>query len=289
LKTPERIMKYVTFIPLVLLFAGCATGRGGEAGMPLAPFERVSDGQRIGFQTMLGELAQARLLFIGELHDNREHHRLQLETIKALHRSGVRIAIGLEMFRVESQQYLDHWVAGKLDVLTFMEIYRDNWTIPWELYDSIFLYARNNGIPLIGLNAPRKIMQKVYRQGFAALTPEERGELPPDVTCRVDKPYMDFVRRNFVMHSPDPTMFIHFCEAQLLRNKVMADRLVSYLAKEPERVVVVLAGVGHAMRRGVPDEVEGLRPLQMRIVMPLLHEAAAEPLDKGDADYVVRE
>lgn len=287
MKTPEQIMKYAALIPLVLLLAGCTIGWGGQAGMPVAPFERVSDGQRVGFQAMLGDLAQARLIFIGELHDNREHHRLQLETIKALHRSGVRITIGLEMFRVESQQYLDRWVAGKLDLQSFMEIYRDNWTIPWELYDSIFLYARNNGIPLIGLNAPREIMQKVYRLGFAALTPEERGQLPPDVTCRVDKPYMDFVRRNFVLHTADPTMFFRFCEAQLLRNKVMANRLVSYLEKKPDRVVVVLAGVGHAMRRGVPDEVERLRPLTIRVVMPKLHEAAAEPLEKRDADYMV--
>ncbi len=272
-------------ITAALLLAGCATDRG----MPTAPFERISDGQRVGFHSMLGDLAQARLIFIGELHDNREHHRLQLETIKALHSSGVRIAIGLEMFRVESQQYLDDWVAGKLDVLSFMAIYRDNWTIPWELYDSIFLYARNNGIPLIGLNAPREIMQKVYRLGFSALSPEERGQLPPDVTCRVDKPYMDFVRRNFVMHTADQAMFFRFCEAQLLRNKVMADRLVSYLAKEPDRVVVVLAGVGHAMRKGVPDEVEVLRSLQMRVVMPRLHEVAAEPLEKRDADYVMKE
>ncbi len=71
-------MKYAALIPLVLLLAGCTIGWGGQAGMPVAPFERVSDGQRVGFQAMLGDLAQARLIFIGELHDNREHHRLQL-------------------------------------------------------------------------------------------------------------------------------------------------------------------------------------------------------------------
>lgn len=228
------------------------------------------------------------MVFLGELHDNREHHRLQLEVIKALKGSGARLTIGLEMFRTESQPALDRWVAGNMDLLAFMAIYRENWTIPWDAYDEILLYARNNAIPLLALNVSDGVMQKVYRQGFAALTPEELKLLPPDVTCRVDKPYMDFVRRNFVWHSGDEATFRHFCEAQLLRNKVMADRLVGYHRQEPDRLLVVVTGVGHAMRSAVPDEVKELAPLKMRIVIPRLNEIAAESIRKKDADYLMQ-
>jgi uncharacterized iron-regulated protein len=260
----------------------------GGRGAPGPQFERVADGQRVGFHEMLTDLRSSRLIFIGELHDNPAHHQLQLEVIKGLQRSGAKIAIALEMFRAENQQGLDMWVNGSLGIIEFMEFYRDNWTLPWELYDSLFLYARNNGIPLIAMNAQNSVMQKVYRQGFEALSPEERKLLPSAVTCSVDKSYMNFVRRNFVWHSSDESTFMHFCEAQLLRNKVMAHNLSSYLDRNPDRVVVVITGVGHAMRRGIPEELAALKPVTAKILMPLLHELAAESLQKNDADYLTR-
>ncbi|WP_041970784.1 ChaN family lipoprotein [Geobacter sp. OR-1] len=255
---------------------------------PEAPFERAADGRRIGFHEMLTDLRTSRVVFIGELHDNPSHHQLQLEIIKWLHRSGAKITVALEMFRAQNQGYLNMWINGDLGVLEFMNQYRNNWTLPWELYDSIFLYARNSGIPLLALNAPDNIMQKVYRQGFKALTQEEKRFLPPDVSCSVDKPYMNFIRRNFVWHSNDEATFIHFCEAQQLRNKFMAYTLSDYLDRNPDRVVVVVTGVGHAMRRGIPDELASIKPMQVKIVMPFLHELAAESLQKGDADYLTR-
>lgn len=270
---------------VTMLLAGCAAPTARTSRLP---FEEMRSGRRVGFAEMMGDVRRARLIFVGELHDNQEHHRLQLEMIKALQASGSRLAIGMEMFRAESQPALDRWVAGTMDLLEFMAIYRDNWTIPWEAYNEILLYARNNRIPLVALNAPREIMQKVYRQGFGSLTPEELRNLPQDVTCRVDKPYMDFVRRSFVWHSTDDAMLRYFCEAQLLRNKVMADRLNAYLIKEPARQMIVVTGVGHALRWGVPDEFAGLSHVEMRIVIPQLSEATAESLHRDDADYVMR-
>jgi len=275
----------VAVLTAFIFLAGCMTA--GKR-TPAAPFERMSDGKNVGFHEMMSDFRSSRLVFIGELHDNPSHHQLQLEVIKGLHSSGVKVAIAFEMFRAESQLQLDSWVNGGLGILEFMDIYRNNWTLPWEMYDAMFLYARNNGIPMIAMNAPDGVMQKVYRLGFQGLTQEERSLLPPDVTCNVDKPYMNFVRRNFVWHSSDESTFIHFCEAQLLRNKVMAKYLSNYLDRNPEVVVVVVTGVGHAMRRGIPDELELQKPVRTRILMPQLSELAAETLQSGDADYITR-
>lgn len=284
-------MKMRIFILLAILIncctlAGCMTGvRKGEA---VPPFERVADGRRMWFPEMLSDLRTSRAVFIGEIHNIPAHHQLQLEVIKGLHNSGVKIAIALEMFRAESQQGLDMWVNGNMGLMEFMALYRDNWTLPWETYDSIFLFARNNRIPLIAMNAPDRIMKKVYRQGFEALSAEDRRYLPSGVTCSVDKPYMNFVRRNFVWHTTDETAFTYFCEAQLLRNKMMAHHISQYLDRNPSSQVVVVTGVGHAMRRGIPDELEEINPVKVKILMPHLDELAAESLQKGDADYLTK-
>lgn len=280
-----RLPVFILLVSVVIALSGCVTGNRIS---PSAPFERVLDGQRVGFNEMIRDLGAADAVFIGELHDNPDHHRLQLEIIKGIHQSGKKVAIALEMFRAENQYWLDRWVDGNLGVLQFMELYRSNWTLPWEMYDSIFLYARNNRIPLVALNAPDGIMKKVYRNGFDSLNEEEKRILPPNVTCSVDKSYMNFVRRNFVWHSSDEGTFIRFCEAQLLRNKVMAYRVSDYLKRNSGTVLVVVTGVGHAMRRGIPEELAGMNQLKTRIVMPVLHDLASESLQKSDADYITR-
>jgi uncharacterized iron-regulated protein len=238
---------------------------------------------------MFNDLLSAQIIFVGELHDNMAHHQLQLDLIKAFKSSGVKFTIGLEMFRAESQPVLDLWSTGGLELFLFKDIYSENWTIPWEAYDSILLYARNNNIPLVAMNAPKSIMQKVYRQGFSSLSKDEKDLLPADIGCSVDRPYMDFIRRNYVWHSDDESSFRYFCEAQLLRNKMMAINLLRYLIKHPDEKILVLTGVGHAMRRGVPDEVTNIKAVKIKIVMPQLDELAAEALKKGDADYILRE
>ncbi|KAF0216669.1 MAG: hypothetical protein FD174_3606 [Geobacteraceae bacterium] len=258
-----------------------------DSGLCEGEITRIADGKLIGFAGMIEDIKGSSIVFAGELHDSREHHRIQLDVIKALHKAGVPLAIGLEMFDSENQPALDQWVAGKMELLDFVQIYRQNWTIPWPMYDSILLYARNNGIPLIALNVPRDIVQKVYRSGVSSLSVEEKKVLPPDITCRIDAPYMKFIKSIYAGHLTEGSSLEYFCEAQLLRNKTMAWYLMAYLKKNPQRLVVVLTGVGHAMKRGVPEEIPRESGLRYRVIIPQLSEPAMDTLKKSDADYLI--
>src|SRR5512135_384687 len=59
-------------------------------------------------------LRQKRIVVVGEEHTHAGHHRAQLRVIQALAESGAQVAIGLEMFRRDSQADLDRWVAGEM-------------------------------------------------------------------------------------------------------------------------------------------------------------------------------
>jgi uncharacterized iron-regulated protein len=247
---------------------------------------RVGDRQPISFARMAEEIKGARLIFVGEKHDRKADHRFQLEVITALKRAGVPIAIGLEMFTAGNQGDLDRWVAGKLDQERFIASYYRNWGMVWPLYRDIFLYARTDGIPLVGINVSREIPRKVAREGFAALTPTERRELPADITCDVSPAYMALIRRAYAAHMGSDDSFTRFCEAQMLWNKTMAWHVAGYLRSHPGVCMVVLAGSGHAMKPGIPEEVRRETGIVAKVILPEDEGFSRETVTESDADYL---
>jgi len=155
----------------------------------------------------------------------------------------------------------------KLSEKDFQRLYYDNWGFSWPLYRDIFLYARKHKIPVIGLNVPREVTRQVARQGFASLTPEQIGELPK-VTCNVDAAYMDFIRRSFEAHAHEDMNLTYFCEAQLVWDTAMAWNLLTFLRENPKHTVVVLAGHGHAWKRGIPEQIQRQATVAYRVILP---------------------
>ena len=238
---------------------------------------------------MVEDLATARVIFLGEFHDRREHHRMELSVIEALQRRGVPLALGLEMFDRESQATLDLWGKGDLSVPDFIAAYRQNWTIDWAEYDQILLFARNNRIPLVALNVPDDIISRVAHGGAAALRPSDLDRLPRGVSTAVSDSYRAFLRRAFTSHAPGMGKdgFDAFCDAQGVRNSTMALAAASYLERHPERTMVVIAGVGHTMRRAVAAELARRAPqLATRIVIPLTKGELPVGIEPEDADYL---
>lgn len=257
------------------------------ASIPVTGIKKVADGRIVTFNEMVADIKDDRLIFIGEVHNNKAHHDLQLQVIQALHAAGVPLAIGLEMFSFDRQAALDQWIERKMELLEFMQVYRENWTLSWEQYDRILLFARKHNIPLLGLNAPRELVQKVYRSGFASLTADDKTWLPPGITCRIDTPYMKFISEMYEEHDMRGATLEHFCEAQSVRNQTMAWVALHYLAKNPQRQMVVMTGIGHAMKRGVPDELSQLSNLRYKVIIPHLSPVAMDTISGSDADYLV--
>jgi uncharacterized iron-regulated protein len=250
---------------------------------------RVSDRKTISYGQMIEDIRKAKLIFVGETHDNKMHHRFQLDVIKGLHDLKIPIAVGLEMFTADNQAILDRWTAGTISEDNFIQAYYANWNFPWPLYGDIFLYAKDNRIPLIGLNVSPEIAQKVAQSGFSFLTKEEREKLPPETGCVVDKEYMEFIRRAYAMHGHRDKQFLYFCEAQLLWDQVMARNLLEFLRKNPDKTVVVLTGNGHAWKRGIPEQVRTLsEKTHYRVLLPFVSGyIGPSEIAYEDADYIL--
>ena len=269
---------FLMLLAILLIMPGCS----------ITHALRVADRSTVDVRTMIDEVSSVPVVFVGERHDSAAHHKLQLEVLKGLKAKGKSLAIGMEMFEGSSQKALDDWSAGKTSTYAFVRIYQGNWrNLPYSLYEDVFDYARDNRIPIVALNAPRKTVEKVSRQGFSSLTSDDRRLLPPGADAEVSDAYLDFIRSSYAAHLKNVDRFRHICEAQMLRNRVMASRIRDYHQLHPESVMVVITGGGHARGKGgIPAE---LGSLPFRIILPPVPGLSAESIRSEDTDYLLEE
>ena len=243
--------------------------------------------QAVALSGLVPALSMADVVIVGESHGHLGHHAAQLSIIQALHRFGTPVAVGLEMFQQREQHVLDDWVAGRLSEPEMVQAFARNWGVQWPAYRNIFLYCRDHGLPMVGLNVPREITRKVARQGFASLTREELGLLPP-IVCRIDPEYEAFLRR-FVGSDGHSGAFTRFCEAQLVWDAAFAVHALEFLKTRPEYTMVLLTGSVHAWKPAVPDQIQRLAPQisQFSIVPDVPVHMHRTDISIRDADYLL--
>lgn len=235
---------------------------------------------------VLPMLAAARVVYVGEAHDDYAHHLEQLEIIRRLHALHPDLAIGMEQFQQPFQQVLDDYVAGRIDereLLRQSEWY-DRWRFDYRLYRPILAFARENRIPVIALNVPRELINKVSKSGMESLIREERDRLPAEID-HSDVAYRERLERIFQQHpNADKQDFERFLSVQLLWDEGMAQRVAEYLEQGEGRHMVVLAGGGHIVYgSGIPNRVTRRIDAPRAIVM--LDNGG--PVKPGSADFLL--
>ncbi|MHB8709890.1 MAG: ChaN family lipoprotein, partial [Desulfuromonadales bacterium] len=246
----------------IILLLACSAG----ATLAHPHILRATDRAEVSREEMLRDLLSVQVIFIGELHDQIGHHEAQLSILQALQQESVQLAIGLEMFRKDSQKALDRWVFGSYPVESFLKDYNDNWSM-WEKYRGIFDFARRQKVKMVGLNISRELSARVARNGFAALPAAERQALG-NVQCVVSPEYGNFLRRAMGGHGGHGDKYRYFCEAQILWDTMMARHLLEFLKANPDYRVLVLAGSGHAWKFGIPRQLLEQMEVSYRVILP---------------------
>ncbi|MGD8630945.1 MAG: ChaN family lipoprotein [Gammaproteobacteria bacterium] len=257
----------------------------GPATSPVQQTPALDLREALDLEGIIPKLADKRVVFIGERHDRYEHHLVQLEIIRRLHAIHPRLAIGMEMFQQPFQDVLDDYIAGTLseqEMLRRSEYYQ-RWRFDFRLYAPILRYARANQLPVIALNLPAELTQKVGRNGLDGLTVEEQAQLPAEID-RSDSAYAQQLRDVFAQHPGNDRSFDNFLEVQLLWDEGMAQQAADYLASHPDYYMVILAGSGHIARgSGIPRRLARRLPASSAIVLNGW-EGALEP---GLADFIL--
>jgi uncharacterized iron-regulated protein len=229
---------------------------------PNLPVMQVRSQQVLPAQTLLQELAQADVVYLGEIHDRPEDHQAQLEIIQALHQLRPNLAIAMEMFQRPYQSILDRYLAGDLTETEFLERsqYAKRWGFPWKFYAPIVQFAKTNRLPVIALNAPTEVTRKVARKGLDSLTWAERRFIPPLSAISLEpETYRQRIRTIYdEIHQGKSNSlgFERFFQAQVLWDETMAERIAQIRQQQPATLVVVLVGQGHLLYgEGIPNRV----------------------------------
>lgn len=192
------------------------------------------------------------LLFLGEHHEDARSHAAQLEILKLLQARGRLITVALEMFPPEADEALDAWRLGRLEEAEFLERaqwYR-HWGYPWHTYRELFLWFREQQIPLRGINVDEQARAAARRNRPEDLPPALREDAG-DLTA-VLEPHRDLLLEQLraAGHTgdlaADSAQFAGFLRVQTLWERVMGRRAARLAeALPPQGIVVVLIGSGH--------------------------------------------
>ncbi len=126
------------------------------------------NGEEISFAEMTKELEEADVMLFGELHNNPVCHWLQYELTAALYESDSNLVLGAEMFEADNQDELNLYLMDSIDAKALDTLAR-----LWSNYDTDYKglvdFAKNNHLPFIATNVPRRYASQVFKQGVESL------------------------------------------------------------------------------------------------------------------------
>lgn len=260
--------------------------------VPPGTWMRPHDRSVIAGDAVYAVAARAQAVLLGEQHAHPPHQRWQLETVRALHARRPQLILGFEMFPRRVQPALDRWVAGDIDVETFIDEsdWKKVWRYDFEHYRPLFEYARAERIPMRALNVEQSLVRATGTGGFDAVPQAEReGVSKPAEPPRA---YVAYLRKVYAEHArgkrkQEARAFRRFVEAQLLWDRAMAQGITEALAAQPEALVVGIMGRGHVQHgHGVPHQLHDLGLDKVVALLPWDADEDCARLEPGIADAV---
>jgi uncharacterized iron-regulated protein len=156
--------------------------------------------QIVSIEKIVADAATADVLFFGEEHNDSAGHYLENKIFRALHvQYSDKLALSMEMFETDNQIVLNEYLNGIIDESRLAKDAR-LWS-NYKDYRPMVEYAKQNKIPVIAANPPRRYVSMVTRRGMKSLdslTKVAKAFLPPlpydTLTGRYREKFMDIMK-----------------------------------------------------------------------------------------------
>lgn len=160
------------FISFMMFLSACGTQRDLADTVEVRDIQAYelfsAEGKQISYSDVVRMAVESDIILFGELHNSAIAHWLQHELTRDLATSRRSLVLGMEMFEQDQQQLLDSYLSGEIDTDQFEEDAR-LWNNYATDYKPIIEFAKNEGIPVVASNIPRRFASMVYHEGIEIL------------------------------------------------------------------------------------------------------------------------
>ncbi len=216
----------------------------------------VREERFVGREELAAAIGVARLVLLGEVHDNPDHHRIQGWALGRFVAAGTRPGVAMEMISADRQDAVEsHFSAHPRDAAGLgpaLDWDSSGWPA-WSQYASAIAPAIAAGGTLTAANLPPSLMRQVAGRGLAAIAPERRKQIGLDRP--IEEPvYRALAQEMIAAHCGQlaAERARPFAVMQVVRDAVLADGLL-VAARRAGGHGALVAGNGHVRRdRGVP-------------------------------------
>ena len=250
-------------------------------------------------EQMLNDLNQARMVIIGEGHDQISHHKNQEEIMQSLAQSKT-VSVGLEFVNWNQQELFDQYQSSQIDEATFLTQVKWSNEYPFSFYKPLVDVAILSGGHAYGLNMPRGAVRKVLCEGKDKVSSEIKALMPPNFTVGSQLAFQFFKETIDEFHPLPPDFYAQFFVAQSLWDDTMAYNAIRHSDQGENHTFVVIIGTLHTYYKlGLPDRIlkrsdNKLNPIVIaQVLLEKLTKEEAEPYVKKDdqygnlADYII--
>ena len=244
-------------------------------------------GKEAKYDKIIEQLSETDILFIGEYHNNPISHWLELEITKSIS-SKKQVVLGAEMFERDNQQQLNAYLHDSIDYKTL-----DSTARLWQNYKTDYAplvdFAKQEKIPFIATNIPRRYAKQVYKGGFEildSLTLEEKKYIAPlpipyDSTLKC---YADMLNMMPTSHGGN-----NLPKAQAIKDATMAYSILENY-KEGTTFIHYNGAYHSNYHQGICWYIKQTNPSLKTMTIATVSQADINKLEKDNhqlADYII--
>ena len=192
----------------------------------------TANGELANYNQLVELALQHEIILFGEQHDNAIAHWLQYELTKDLFDAHKNLILGAEMFEADNQDELNQYLAGEIEENALDSLAR-LWPNYFTDYAPLVNFAKENQLPFIATNIPRRFANLVYKNDFEildSLSIEEKSWIAP-LPIRFDPELPGYQK---ILHLMSDHGSLKLVKAQAIKDATMAHFI---LENRPEQSI----------------------------------------------------
>jgi len=281
---------------LASILAGCAASPSLEELDKTLPSSEVTtyydynlqspSGQDINLKDFVADIQDADVVLVGEWHTHTGIHRFQTELLQAMITANDNVTLSMEQFTRDKQAVVSAYLDGEIGESTLIK--KGN---AWPNYSSDYRplveLAKTKKIDVIAANAPKNIIRCIAKEGISyvdKLPADERLWLAANINTQ-DSPYKSHFMAS--MHHGDESQNENKFASQVTWDETMAESITRYLADNPTKQILHIAGKFHTENGlGTAASILARAPeLKVVIVTPVDVNAGVTMTEQAISDY----